>query len=107
MLLPPRDNWQPSTAQLITMTRRELLVEVHGPLVFADGLDDAIIGIGYRYGSLPHVVYSLERCVEITMKDMDDKEEAIEYIMYNFANAYVGEQTPLLVTVEGMGIDKE
>jgi len=59
--------------------------------LFADGFDDAIIGI---YGVSRRVIYSIFNCIEILMDTMSEKE-AIEYFEYNTMNVYIGEKTPI------------
>ena len=58
----------------------------------ADGLDDAIIGI-WSEGRL---VYSVDKVIEILMKDMTE-QEAIEFYEFNIECAYVGERTPIFI----------
>lgn len=62
-------------------------------VVFADGLDNAIIGFD---PNLWKVVYSRNKCIEILSTDMSE-EEAIEYLEYNTFNSYIGEKTPVWV----------
>ena len=74
---------------------REYITEDYGSsddVMFADGLDDAIIGFE---PSLWKVVYSRTKCVDICVKDGMDEEEAREYFEYNIRGAYMGEMTPL------------
>ena len=78
---------------------RDKLIELYGGhteegLLFADGLDDAIIGI---CPSSLRVVYSRTKTIEIFIKDGLDEIEAEEFAEYNTFNAYVGEQTPIWV----------
>ena len=62
-------------------------------ILFADGLDDAIIG----YDPInQRVVYSISDCIEVMSKDMS-VDDAIEYLEYNTFNAYVGDKTPIWV----------
>ena len=77
---------------------RDKIIEAYGEsaddgILFADGLDDAIIGICPE--SLM-VVYSRTAVIDVLMDHMG-VEEAIEYAEYNTFNAYVGEQTPIWV----------
>ena len=58
----------------------------------ADGLDDALIGI-WSEGRL---VYSVDKVIEILMKDMTE-QEAIEFYEFNIECAYVGERTPIFI----------
>jgi len=77
---------------------RDDIIELYGEhdeegLLFADGFDDAIIGICPN--SL-RIVYSRSKCIKILMKDMTE-EDAIDFAEYNTFNAYVGEKTPIWV----------
>ena len=73
------------------LSTRELLSEMEGEWLLADGFDDAIIGV---YDD--KVVYSITKCIEVLMKDMTE-EEAVEYFDFNVIGVYVGEQTPIFV----------
>ena len=77
---------------------KNLIIEFYGDhdedgLLFADGLDDAIIGI---CPTSLRVVYSRSKVIEILCNDMSE-EEAVDYAEYNTFNAYVGEKTPIWV----------
>lgn len=63
-------------------------------LLKADGFDDAIIGVAEDFNSPIRLIYSVEKCIEILMKNMD-YEEALEYFTFNVSGAYVVEQTPI------------
>jgi len=58
----------------------------------ADGFDDAVIGIDE---SSMRLIYSVEKCIEILMKQGMDMTEAVEYFEYNVSGSYVGEKTPI------------
>lgn len=78
-------------------TRDELAAEYEGmgvDLLFADGFDDAIIGVD---AVTFKVVYDYDTMVAILIKDEMSEEDAIEYLDYNVLCAYVGEQTPIYV----------
>lgn len=65
-------------------------------LMTADGLDNAIIGIGHRCGQPPLVVYDVSAVIEILMaRDGMSYEEAYEYFDFNIEGAWVGDQTPV------------
>ena len=64
-------------------------------LLFADGFDDAIIGVAQQFNTMS-VAYNREKCIEILMKDMD-RIEAVEYFEYNVTGSYVGENTPTFI----------
>ena len=63
-------------------------------LLIADGFDDAIIGID---DNSMRLIYSVNKCIEILSKDMDE-EEAVEYFDFNVRGSYVGEKTPIWCT---------
>lgn len=62
--------------------------------LFADGFDDAIIGICPN--SL-RVVYSRNKCVDVLLAENMSVEEALDYLEYNTFNTWVGEYTPIWV----------
>ena len=64
-------------------------------LLFADGFDDAIIGVAQKF-NIMSVAYNRDKCIEILMKDMDQLE-AIEYFEVNVIGSYVGEHTPTFI----------
>ena len=67
--------------------------------LFADGFDDALVGVGQQFNNVI-AVYDYERCIEILVDDNHDMsdEEAREYFEYNVIGAYVGERTPIFIT---------
>ena len=73
--------------------------EMEIPLLFADGLDDAIMGIGHQFNTAM-VIYSRDKVIEIFMeRDGMDHEEAEEMFSVNVIGAWVGEHTPMFLTV--------
>ncbi len=76
------------------MTREEL-AEQYDDLLFADGFDEAILGVGARFSS-DVVIYSYEKVIEILCREMD-LEEAEEFFQFNIVGAYVGEATPVFM----------
>ena len=78
------------------MDIREELCERHGDdLLFADGYDDAIIGICVGFDS-GRVAYSIPKMIEIAANDLSvDYNEAVEWLEYNTFGAYVGKNTPI------------
>ena len=80
--------------------RREDIERVNPDAMIADGLDDAIIGIGQQWASDPVAVYDYDKCVSIFMKENNwSFEEATEWMEYNVACSYVGPGTPIFMTV--------
>ena len=74
------------------------LAEYNEDMLFADGFDDALIGIVERAGLPPIACYNKEKCTGILMKDMS-LEDADDYFYYNVVGSYVGENTPCFLTI--------
>lgn len=78
-------------------SKKDLIIELYSyteDVVFADGLDDAIIGFE---PNLWKVVYSRSMVIEILTRDGMTEEEAVEYAEYNTFGAYIGDNTPIWV----------
>jgi len=77
---------------------REELVEIYGEdLLFADGFDDAILGVSIGFDT-GRVVYDTRKMMESLTKEGDcTEEEAWEYLEFNTFGSYVGEQTPVYI----------
>jgi hypothetical protein len=80
----------------MTQNKRDEIVEAYGftEFLFADGFDDAIIGV--EENSL-RVVYDVDKVIGILIEGGMDAEEAVEFYEFNIAGAYVGERTPIFV----------
>ena len=65
--------------------------------LLADGFSEALIGMGTRF-TYDVAVYDYAKCIEILERDMS-RENAEEYFEFNVIGAYVGEHTPVFVTV--------
>ena len=81
------------------MNIKEHIIEYYSGLVddaplFADGFDDAIIGI---CPTSMRVVYSRNKCISILLAENLDEEEAVDFLEYNTFNTWVGEYTPIWV----------
>jgi hypothetical protein len=65
-------------------------------MIRACGLDDAIVGVGQRCGSVDVIVYDAQKIVDIFVeRDGMNREEAWEFFEFNVLGAYVGEATPI------------
>lgn len=66
--------------------------------LFADGFDDAILGVSVGISARNVVVYDYDMCVQILMQNNKmSHEDAVDFIEYNTINAYVGKFTPIFV----------
>lgn len=85
------------------MSIRENLEEIHGEgLVFLDPpeeFDGCIVGVAERCGMEPVVVYDEKKVIDSLVARGLEREEAEEFFDFNIAGAYVGERTPMLITM--------
>lgn len=64
----------------------------------ANGFDECIVGVGYRCGSDPVLVYDIDLVVEKIMKrDMCDYDDALDYFECEIAGKYTGDSDPLFM----------
>jgi hypothetical protein len=77
---------------------KEYLSENNDEVMFADGFEDALIGLAHGACRTPVVCYDLRKCIQILVeRDGMTEEDAEEYINFNVTGAYVGELTPLFI----------
>lgn len=78
----------------IKKTINDLITENGDWTLFADGFDDAILGIDY---SSQRVIYSVKKCYQILMNGENNmtQDEAEEYFAFNVLGSFVGEKTPI------------
>ena len=80
------------------MDKKERLADRYSEdLLFADGYDDAIIGVAVGFDD-SRVVYDVQKMIEICVEDANiSYDEAAEWLEYNTFGAYVGTNTPIYV----------
>jgi len=72
---------------------REHVKEANDWTMFADGFDEAILGVESKS---QRVIYSVRKCYEILMeRDGMDFDEAQEFFAFNVLGSYMGEKTPI------------
>jgi len=83
------------------MNIRDQILEDYGEdaetMLFADGFDDAIVGVGNVFGGKLCAIYDTDLIVKQCMKDGMEYDEALEFFDFNIAGAYVGQQTPIFI----------
>ena len=83
------------------MSIREDILDQFGDdaetMLFADGFDDAIVGVGSAFGGDLCAIYDIDAIVESLMKQGMDYAEALEHFDFNIAGSYLGEQTPIFM----------
>jgi hypothetical protein len=82
--------------------KRAVLEEVLGDenpdALFAEGFDDAIVGVVRRCGQPTIVGYDYDSCIKTLMdRDGMSHDEAVEYLEFNAVGAWCGENTPAWV----------
>jgi hypothetical protein len=83
------------------MSIREKILELAGEeqLMFADGFDDAIVGVVERFGQEAVVLYDRTKYLDILMRGGMTEEEAGEWFSFNVIGAWVGDLTPAFATL--------
>ena len=78
------------------MDKKEKLADRYSEdLLFADGYDDAIVGVAVGFDN-PKVVYDVQKMIEICMENSNiSYDEAEEWLEFNTFGAYVGTDTPI------------
>ena len=72
----------------------DLYADDEPEMLFADGYDSAIEGVGWD-GERTRVVYRRESILEILMDQGMTYDEASEYFDFNVAGSHMGVYTPL------------
>lgn len=82
---------------------KEQIAELNPDALFADGLEDALVGYTANHHGPTRAVYDAEVCRQILVRrDGMSREEAAEFLEFNTFGAYVGENGPVYVErVEG------
>jgi len=98
------------------MNYLEELYEINPDALKLDGFDEAIIGFGERIGMNTVLIYDEDKIINILTDEMEIDEEhlklmteeeifnekysmAIEHLEFNIKNAWLGEDTPLIIKV--------
>ena len=78
------------------------LKEINPEALLADGFEDAYIGWCEVFNRPPLAAYDRDKCNEILMeRDGMEYEEAEEYFNFNVSSSWVGENTPVYISLEG------
>ena len=78
----------------------EWIADWNEEALLADGFEDAILGMCERFGNNPVVAYNYLKCIDILIqRDGMTHEEAEEYFSFNVLGAWMGNGTPVFVTL--------
>jgi hypothetical protein len=65
----------------------------------ADGFEDACVGYGRQFNRIL-AIYDYDKCIKILMEWEDmTEEQAVKFFEFNVVGAWVGEYTPVFVTL--------
>ena len=69
-------------------------------MLTVDGFDDCVIGVSERCGSGDVLAYdTLKMIRKMVKRDKMTEEEAQEFFSFNISGAYMGEGTPVFITL--------
>jgi hypothetical protein len=77
--------------------------------LLADGFEDAFLGMCEVFGRPPLATYDRDKCIQIIIErsepsgltDEEAYEEAEEFFEFNVAGSWVGDNTPVYLTLHG------
>ena len=72
-------------------------------ILYCVGLDDAFVGLSMRFNDGPLATYDINKIIGILMeRDGMDEDDAREFYEVNILGAWVGDRTPIFITlIEG------
>jgi len=79
--------------------KKNYISERNPDALFAEGLDEAIVGAVERFGMAPVVLYDRKKCIEILISQGMSEEEALEFYDYNIIGSWVGDETPCFAEI--------
>ena len=81
---------------------KEHLAEINEEAILYDDYDEALIGIGHRFGMDGIAAYDLDKVLKELEKILGPEcteEDVIEYFDYNVIGTWAGEHTPIFIEV--------
>lgn len=76
----------------------QIVQDMGDEIMLMDGFENAFIGFSRRCGQPTLATYSFDKMVDVLIeRDNMDPDEAMEYIDYNCAGAWMGPLTPVIV----------
>lgn len=74
------------------------IAEANPEALFADGFEEALIGMAYRCGKPALAAYSVQKCLAILQeRDGMDYDGALEFLEFNSIGAWAGDNTPVWI----------
>jgi hypothetical protein len=82
------------------MLLRETIAEHNEDAILFDEFESAIVGLVETFGKPTVVCYDKEKCIKLIQKSTGGKrEEAEEYFEFNVIGSYLGDSTPVFLTL--------
>ena len=79
---------------------QDWIIEYNEEALLADGFEEAFLGVSEVFGRPPLATYDRDKCVDILIqRDGMTYEEAVEYFNFNVTGAWVGDGTPIYLTL--------
>lgn len=69
----------------------------YSEMILYDGLENAFVGIAYRFTDGPFAVYDRSKVIESMMADDMDRETAEDNFEFNIAGLWAGDNTPIFI----------
>jgi len=83
---------------------QDWIIEYNEEALLADGFEEAFLGVSEVFGRPPLATYDRDKCIDILVKrDGMTYEEAVEYFDFNVTGAWVGDGTPIYLTLRKAG----
>ena len=83
---------------------KDWIIEYNEEALLADGFEEAFLGVSEVFGRPPLATYDRDKCIDILVKrDGMTYEEAVEYFDFNVTGAWVGDGTPIYLTLRKAG----
>ena len=83
---------------------KDWIIEYNEEALLADGFEEAFLGVSEVFGRPPLATYDRDKCIDILVKrDGMTYEEAVEYFNFNVTGAWVGDGTPIYLTLRKAG----
>ena len=69
----------------------------YAEMILYDGLENAFVGIAYRFTDVPFAVYDRSKVIESMMANDMDRETAEDNFGFNIAGLWAGDFTPIFI----------
>ena len=76
-------------------------------IVYPDGFEDCIVGVGERYGGPPVAVLDIEKMLTKLEKEGLTREQALEHFESNVLDVSIGAQSPVYLHIPNFNLTKK